>query len=163
LNLYQADESHPSLEGSYLTACVFYEVLFGKSVLNNFYTAGISAITADSLQQIAHDVVNDSLVIWNIGHYYPCNTTSGIQPDYSENTFVLSPNPAGNILNLSFPEEWKNKSVTYKISDMTGRVFLQGKLASGSISVSVLPAGLYFIEIRNEGKSFTRIFLKEIY
>ena len=34
LELYQPDESHPSLEGSYLAACVFYEVLFQKSVLN---------------------------------------------------------------------------------------------------------------------------------
>ena len=35
LNLYQADDSHPSLEGSFLTAAVFYEMLFKKSVLSN--------------------------------------------------------------------------------------------------------------------------------
>jgi hypothetical protein len=31
LELYQSDGSHPSPEGTYLAACVFYNVLFGKS------------------------------------------------------------------------------------------------------------------------------------
>ncbi|MES2760983.1 MAG: T9SS type A sorting domain-containing protein [Bacteroidota bacterium] len=69
LELYSSDQSHPSMEGSYLTACVFYEVLFHKSVLTNTYTAGISTGTVSFLQQIAHDVVNDSLMIWNIGKH----------------------------------------------------------------------------------------------
>ncbi len=71
LELYNADQSHPSIEGSYLTACVFYEVLFHKSVLTNTFTAGISATNTAFLQQIAHDVVNDSLNTWNIGTYFP--------------------------------------------------------------------------------------------
>ena len=65
------DESHPSLEGSYLTACVFYEVLFHKSVLSNTYTAGVSPVNATFLKQIAHDVVRDSLSTWNVGKYTP--------------------------------------------------------------------------------------------
>jgi|JI10StandDraft_1071094.scaffolds.fasta_scaffold45843_2 hypothetical protein len=71
LELYSSDQSHPSLEGSYLTACVFYETLFHKSVLSNTYTAGVSSINASFLQQIAHDVVNDSLAIWNLGKHTP--------------------------------------------------------------------------------------------
>lgn len=71
LELYSADQSHPSLEGSYLTACVFYEVLFHKSVLTNTYTAGVSAANVAFLQQVAHSVVNDSLSTWNIGKYTP--------------------------------------------------------------------------------------------
>ncbi len=75
LDLYIADQSHPSLEGSYLSACVFYETLFHKSVLSNTYTAGVSSIIVSFLQQIAHDVVNDSLLTWNIGKYNHCNIT----------------------------------------------------------------------------------------
>jgi hypothetical protein len=67
LELYSSDESHPSLEGSYLTACVFYETLFHKSVLSNTYTAGVSSINVSFLQQIAHDVIKDSLSVWNLG------------------------------------------------------------------------------------------------
>ena len=71
LELYQLDESHPSLEGSYLAACVFYEVLFQKSVLTNTYISTVNSVTAAFLQQVAHTVVNDSLAIWNIGKNLP--------------------------------------------------------------------------------------------
>jgi hypothetical protein len=71
LELYSLDESHPSLEGSYLAACVFYEVLFHKSVLTTTYTAGVSLTNSIFLKQIAHSVVRDSLSTWNIGKYTP--------------------------------------------------------------------------------------------
>jgi hypothetical protein len=71
LNLYIPDNSHPSLEGSYLAACVFYEVLFKKSCLNNPYTNTLGLATANFLQQIAHTTVNDSLAVWNLGRFEP--------------------------------------------------------------------------------------------
>lgn len=71
LELYQGDESHPSLEGSYLAACVFYEVLFQKSVLSNTFLASVSSATATFLQQVAHTVVTDSLAVWNLGIHQP--------------------------------------------------------------------------------------------
>lgn len=67
LELYDVDQSHPSLAGSYLAACVFYEVLFKKSVINNNYKAGLSNATVQHLQNIANKTVNDSLLTWNIG------------------------------------------------------------------------------------------------
>jgi hypothetical protein len=67
LELYDPDQSHPSLEGSYLSACVFYQMLFHKSVLNNTFLAGVSNINAAFLQQIAESTVNDSLNVWNLG------------------------------------------------------------------------------------------------
>ncbi len=71
LELYQLDESHPSLEGSYLAACVFYEVLFQKSVLTNTFISSVNSSTATFLQQVAHAVVNDSLAVWNLGKNLP--------------------------------------------------------------------------------------------
>lgn len=71
LELYQADQSHPSLEGSYLAAAVFYETLFQKSVLSNTYISSVSSATAAFLQQIAHDVLRDSLGVWNLGVNLP--------------------------------------------------------------------------------------------
>lgn len=71
LELYQPDESHPSLEGSYLAACVFYEVLFQKSVLSNTFVSTINTGTASFLRQVAHTVVNDSLITWNLGKNLP--------------------------------------------------------------------------------------------
>ena len=71
LELYQSDQSHPSLEGSYLIASVFYETLFQRSVLSNTFISTINPATAAFLQQTAHQVLRDSLDIWNIGLNLP--------------------------------------------------------------------------------------------
>lgn len=67
INLYNADESHPSLAGSYLAACVFYATMFRKSPEGASYTAGLSVATATTLQTVAQLVVLDSLATWRIG------------------------------------------------------------------------------------------------
>jgi hypothetical protein len=69
--IYQTDQSHPSLEGSYIAAAVFYEVLFQKSVLTNTFMSSISSAIATFLEQAAHDVLRDSLAVWNLEKTYP--------------------------------------------------------------------------------------------
>lgn len=70
-DLYQADESHPSLYGSYLTACVFYATIYKRSPVGlNFY-AGLPISEATLLQTIAGTTVLDSLQLWNTEIYYP--------------------------------------------------------------------------------------------
>jgi len=65
IDLYDADESHPSLHGSYLIACVFYCTAFKKSCENAPYTlGGISGPDALKMRQIASSVVLDSLENW---------------------------------------------------------------------------------------------------
>lgn len=64
INLYSADESHPSNAGIYLNACVFYASIFHKSPVGSSYTGGISASDAAKLQQYAALVVLDSLNQW---------------------------------------------------------------------------------------------------
>lgn len=71
LELYDPDQSHPSLNGSYLAAAVFYETLFHKSVVGNAYTPNLPAGTLAFLQQTAHAVVNDSLAVWGLGRNTP--------------------------------------------------------------------------------------------
>ncbi len=69
INLWWTDNSHPDVAGSYLTACVMYATLFRKaSSIATFY-AGLPPATAQYLQQIADQVVFDSLPVWNIGDY----------------------------------------------------------------------------------------------
>lgn len=83
LDLYSSDESHPSLEGSYLAAAVFYEVLFKKSVMSNTYNPGVSTTTTLAfLQQVAHAIVSDSLSTWRIGKNTPHGafTTASVTP-----------------------------------------------------------------------------------
>lgn len=152
LELYSSDQSHPSLEGSYLTACVFYEVLFHHSVLSNTYTAGISTnTTVTFLQQIAHDVVNDSLLTWNIGKYTPCATT-GLNQISLDKSVVCFPNPAQTILHI-------NTSSPYKIYDVLGNLCLLGD-NNNTINIESLKSGVYFIELSQSNSSKRIKFVK---
>lgn len=61
INLYNADQSHPSAEGTYLAACTFYASLFRQSPVGSTYYGGLPAATAGILQNAAATVVLDSL------------------------------------------------------------------------------------------------------
>ncbi len=67
ITLYNADQSHPALAGTYLAACTFYATLFRQSPVGSTYTAGLDPNTAALLQNIAASTVLDSLSTWNIG------------------------------------------------------------------------------------------------
>jgi hypothetical protein len=56
LPLWGADGIHPSEEGSYLSACVFYATIFGKSP-EGLNSAGLSEEMAQILQVIAAETV----------------------------------------------------------------------------------------------------------
>lgn len=58
--LFSGDGSHPSLHGSYLAACIFYEIIFETSSQGNSYVpSGISNTEATYIQDVANHVVND--------------------------------------------------------------------------------------------------------
>jgi hypothetical protein len=61
INLYNADESHPSLEGTYLAACTFYTSLFQQSPAGSNFYGGLNSTTAGILQAAAATVILDSL------------------------------------------------------------------------------------------------------
>ena len=78
VELFDPDNSHPSLRGSYLAACVFYAKIFGISPVGLTYIAGLPQNEALWLQQIAADVVlgvsNNGVNIpyeYNIHQNYP--------------------------------------------------------------------------------------------
>ncbi len=56
------DGHHASLAGQYLASCVWYEVLFGESVLKNpFVPPGIERTYAEFLRTTAHQVASESV------------------------------------------------------------------------------------------------------
>jgi hypothetical protein len=57
LDLWQPDGLHPSLGGSYLTACVFYALLYHRDPASS-YTAGLPRSEAAFLQRIARTIVS---------------------------------------------------------------------------------------------------------
>ncbi len=87
LELYQPDCNHPTDTGTYLAACTFYSTIFQDSSIGIPYSASIGTNTATMLQNIASDLVLDSLNLWNIGQY----TYSPIA-DFSYNDAFLTIN-----------------------------------------------------------------------
>lgn len=66
--LYTGDGSHPSAWGTYLNACIFYATMFRESPVGLDFYASIGQADAEVLQQLAEDMVIDSLDNWFIGH-----------------------------------------------------------------------------------------------
>ncbi len=59
LELYNPDKRHPSLPGTYLSAATAYAAIYGKSPVGNRYTAGLDAETAQFLQAVAWETVQE--------------------------------------------------------------------------------------------------------
>jgi hypothetical protein len=71
IELYNSDESHPSMAGSYLAACTFYNMLFRKSAQGIGFNPGLPADAAAKIRMAVHEVVNNNLQKWNMGYYDP--------------------------------------------------------------------------------------------
>lgn len=65
VDLWQADGLHPTAEGTYLAACVFYASIFRQSPEGLPYLAQVSPETAQAFQSIAAEVVLKGAWHWN--------------------------------------------------------------------------------------------------
>lgn len=59
IDLWDADGTHPSSAGSYLTACILYSVIYQDSPVNCSYIGDLDKDVALTLQQIAANLVLD--------------------------------------------------------------------------------------------------------
>jgi hypothetical protein len=66
LELWQGDGSHPSEQGTYLAACVFYATIFRQSPEGLRYIAHLPKETAKVLQTTAANVVLNNPQQWNL-------------------------------------------------------------------------------------------------
>jgi len=69
IELYQADNSHPTTAGTFAAACSFYTIFFGDNPQNNPYDFGLSNNVATTIKAAAAAVVFDSLDYWR--HFNP--------------------------------------------------------------------------------------------
>ncbi len=65
IELYQPDESHPSIAGSYAAACCFYAALFKKDPALITFNFGLNATDASIIRNAAKTQVFDSLQLWD--------------------------------------------------------------------------------------------------
>lgn len=66
IDLFHYDDIHPSREGAYLQACVYYSVFFQESSEGIDVQRTLTEETASYLQSVASATVLDSLELWNI-------------------------------------------------------------------------------------------------
>jgi hypothetical protein len=72
IELYDADESHPTLAGTYVSAVTFYTVIFRKDpTLVTYNTSILTATVANQIKAVVKSVVYDNLEEWNVGAYDP--------------------------------------------------------------------------------------------
>jgi hypothetical protein len=64
INLYDPDNQHPSLEGSYLSACTHFASIFGESPLNNNALVPINDNVRQIVEYNASQVVLNNLNQW---------------------------------------------------------------------------------------------------
>jgi PKD domain/Secretion system C-terminal sorting domain len=69
--LYDADESHPALAGSYAAACTFYTILLRKDPTLITYDAGLDPAVAAQIRVATKVVVYDQLAYWKVGEFDP--------------------------------------------------------------------------------------------
>jgi len=71
IDLFSADQSHPSQAGTYLAACTFYATFYNKSPVNLDYFGGLEESDALYLQQVAGYTVLTDPGQWNIKVVFP--------------------------------------------------------------------------------------------
>ncbi|MCF0206597.1 MAG: T9SS type A sorting domain-containing protein [Bacteroidales bacterium] len=96
INLYQSDESHPSVEGTYLAAWTFFETIFG---INNTgldtdisFFSTLDEETAVRLRTAAYNAVHTNMSEWNYTvpkfKQFSANTATVVMPAYADSCFV---------------------------------------------------------------------------
>jgi hypothetical protein len=93
IELYQADESHPSLAGSYAAACCFYVALFKKDPTLITFDPGLSTGEAAAIRNAARLMVFDSLPVWDFKK--PPVSRIGYQIGAGINEVLFSPKSSG--------------------------------------------------------------------
>lgn len=71
IELYNPDQSHPSVAGTYAAAVCFYVSMFQKDPMLVSYNGGLTSAVADSIKSAVKAVVYDDLTYWFIGTYAP--------------------------------------------------------------------------------------------
>ena len=185
IELYQSDESHPSLAGSYAAACAFYTLIFHRSPQYITYQPEIDAAQALTIREAVQSVVFDTLSFWlrqttdTVHHDTTQVDTTQMDTTQVDTTqidttqvgigrvsgheagFRVYPNPATDQVTVHFPLLAEACEVT--LSDMKGRK-LRAVTLSGSqntLSLSDLPKGVYLLTVISPTNHFSTRILKQ--
>lgn len=160
IELYQSDESHPSLVGSYAAACSFYTLLTQDKPTQIVANCGVEESVAQIIRDCAKIVVYDSLDYWMFRNTID---TTGVESFDNNPTVILYPNPVSQTLSLDVSSA-QLQNYDIKIYDANGILcgqYLNNTSVSNDYDVSFLKSGIYFLVIYSDNKQITaKKFLK---
>ncbi len=88
IELYSADESHPSVAGTYAAACSFYATVFKKDPSSISFNSTLLDTDAAIIRNAAKLIVFDSLINWHVGEYDPVADFTFVQSNVSDVSFT---------------------------------------------------------------------------
>jgi len=158
IELYDPDESHPSVAGSYAAACSFYTAIFRKDPTFCTYNSTLSAADASNIRSAAKLIVYDSLLNWHIGEYDSLfvNCTGTGEQEIEKEQWNIYPNPATTTISFNFKNE-SNTSI--QLYNSLGLLLKEYDATTQSINIAHLSNGIYFL--KQKGKQKGKIFLKQ--
>lgn len=137
--LHSSDQSHPSYDGSYLAACVFYAVLWNESPIGAYHNSQIDASKAEFLQTIADEVVFNNLDKWNIDNV---NVNEIEIIDYD----IIS-NPDSDSIIIKNPN---GRSADVKILNINGVLITEKNIHTNDCININNASGIYLIQITDK-------------
>lgn len=153
IELYQSDESHPSLAGSYAAACTFYSILFEKNPDNITFNPGIDDQMANIIRNTTKNLVYDSLSKWSFLPNATDDTLSVGQIDQAQ--VKLYPNPVYDNLTLeltNFNVETFDvciyNTIGILVKEYTGKTNIKE-----TIDVSDLDNGIYLVRVKSNNNT----------
>ena len=145
LVLHSSDNSHPSYDGSYLAACVFYSVFWNKSSVGIYHDKQIDGTKAELLQTISDEVFFNNLEKWNFK-----TDTVNIIENFGNRCYNILNNPSDNKVII---ENKSESSLNVKIFNVNGALLNEKDInESDSLDLND-PKGIYIIQItENDSK-----------
>jgi hypothetical protein len=148
VDLWQTDNYHPTMKGSYLAACVFYTKLFQANPIGLPYTAGLNLADALFLQTVAYETI------------YGIAETRSEKPIGAKIT--VHPNPFQHATWISVGI--RDEGLGLRIYDATGRLVNSFVLRNTPCALrwdgtdetgKTIPPGIYFIRMQAGEKTET--------
>ena len=101
IELYDFDESHPSLAGSYAAACCFYTSIYREDPTQITFTSTLNSTDAANIRLATKLIVFDSLLNWHIGEYdHSCDFSFNQTLGYTFQFTNLSQNSLGQVWDI---------------------------------------------------------------
>lgn len=152
IELFNPDESHPSIYGSYAAACSFYTTIFRKDPSLITFNSSLPEFEANFIKNTVKSIVFDSLLKWHIGEFdsllNPNCLDLKLIEKQNEFNFNIYPNPTNEKLNIITNDDvYINKII---INDCFGKsVYKKDFINETTISLDLshLMKGTYFIQI----------------